>query len=251
MPSGGDWEPLKREATEFVKHEGAGSVAPRTLLRDYMKVRSASSGPSGGGGSGRGGSSAGSRGGGRARSWGAGVTTAQRLGGFVSRVGEIGLAEALRETGLGHLVGRSAAEVSGALLEKLAGPASTLDQASAREALIALNDELFAESETFEDVEEALTKTMDEGGLLGILLRFFGHYIFQCFCTDFYERFVKKVGSSRAAQSLKSIRDCIEAAIKTKLAAVDIKKFNLSGPEGKRISEQVLGEIRDIFEVPA
>ena len=254
MPSGGDWEPLKREATVFAKNDGAGPVAPRTLLRDYMKVRSVSGGStmgSGTGGSGSGGSSAGPSRGGRARSWGAGVTTAQRLGGFISRVGEVGLVEALREAGLGHLVGRSAAEVSGALLEKLAGPASTLDQASAREALIALNDELFAETETFEDVEETLTRTMDEEGLFGILLRFFGHYVYQCFCTDFYERFVKKVGPSRAAHSLKSIRDCIEAAIKAKLAAVDIKKFNWSGKEGKRISEQVLGEIRDIFEVPA
>jgi hypothetical protein len=254
MPSGGDWEPLKREATQFVKQEGAGSVTPRTLLRDYIKVRSASSKSTGGDGNSSGGGSGTNLGSaaGRIRSWGAGVATAQRLGNFISRVRDVGLAEALQEAGLSDLVGKSAAEVSDALLEKLTGPASTLDQASAREALIALNDELFAETETFEDVEEALTKTMDETGLLGILFRFFGHYIYQCFCTDFYERFVKKVGSSRAAKALKGVRDCIESAIKAKLTAVeDIKKFNWSGRDGRMMSEQILSEVRDIFEIAA
>jgi len=255
MPSGGNWEPLKREATGFVKNDGAGSVTPKTLLRDYVKVRSASSGSGSGGGAAGGGGGSGAGGGsargGRARSFGAGLATAQRLGGFISRVGEIGLAEALKEAGLGDLVGKSAAEVSTSLLDKLAGPASTLDQAAAREALVLLNDELFAQTETFEDVEEALAKITDEGGLLGILLRFFGHYIYQCFCTDFYERFVLKVGSSRAAGSLKSIRDYIQHAIKGKLDGTDVKKFNWTGRDGKRMSEQVLGDVCDIFEVPA
>ena len=39
MPSGGNWEPLKREATDFVKNDGAGSVAPKTLLRDYVHFK--------------------------------------------------------------------------------------------------------------------------------------------------------------------------------------------------------------------
>jgi hypothetical protein len=254
MPSGGNWEPLKREATDFVKHDGAGSVAAKALLRDYVKVRSTSSGSGGsatGGGGIGGGLGGGSGRGGRARSFSAGVATAQRLGGFISRVGEVGLAEALKEAGLGDLVGKSAAEVSAALLDNLAGPASTLDQAAAREALVLFNDELLAQTETFEDVEQALGKIMDEGGLFGILLHFFGHYIYQCFCTDFYERFVMKVGSSRASSSLKSIRDYIQHAIKGKLAGTDVKRFSWSGRDGRRLSEQVLGDVCDIFEVPA
>jgi hypothetical protein len=258
MPSGGNWEPLKREATDFVKNDGAGSIAPKTLLRDYVKVRSTSSGSgstgtAGGGsiGSGSGGSGGGTGRGGRARSFDAGVAIAQRLGGFISRVGEVGLAGALKEAGLSYLVGKSAAEVSAALLDKLAGPASTLDQAAAREALVLLNDELLAQTETFEDVEQALGKITDEGGLFGILLQFFGHYIYQSFCTDFYERFVMKVGSSRAASSLKSIRDDIQHAIKGKLAGTDVKRFSWSGRDGRGLSEQVLGDVCDIFEVPA
>ncbi|MGH9644929.1 MAG: hypothetical protein ACRD3Q_21205 [Terriglobales bacterium] len=256
MPSGGDWTPLKTQATEFVNSNTqgqAGAAAGRALLRNYIKVRSASNSPVSGDGPGAtsGKSGGGSGRGVRGRSWGVGVATAQKLGKFFSRVSEIGLADALREAGLGDLVGKSAADVSGALLDHLAGPASTLDEASVREALVALNDELLEEAETFEDVEEALTKTIDDAGMFGVLLRFLGHYIYQCFCTDFYERFVKKVGSTRAAQSIKSIRDCIQAAVKSKLAGIDPKKFSWGGSDARRISEQILGEIRDIFEVPA
>jgi len=258
MPSGGNWEPLKREATDFVKNGSTASSSPKPLLRDYLKVRpiSGASGrgaSSGGTGRSSGGSAAGGSGGGRSgrRSGNAGIATAQRIGGFFSLVGEVGLAAALRELGLEDLIGKSAAELSDALLEEMAGPASTLDQAAAREALMELQDELLKEAETFQDVEQVLTKTIDNAGVVTILLRFLGHYIYQRFCTDFYEKWVKQVGSFRASQSLKNIRDCIEAAIASKLAGIDLKKFMWCSPDGKRLSDQVLVEVRQIFEVPA
>ena len=254
MPSGGEWGPLKREATDFAQNVGIKPMAPQPLLTHYIRVRGNSGGGSStGGGDGGGqresGATEGGAGRGRGGAWRAGVCTAHKLGGFLSRVGEVGLAETLRETGLGDLVGRPASEISLALLDELAGPASTLDQAAAREALVELNDDLLAEAETFDDVEVALAKVLDQGGVFEILLRFFGHYLYSCFCRDFYERLLKRVGESRAAQSLKSIKDCIQSAVKAKLTGHDPKKFNWRGADGKKLSEQVLAEILDIYEV--
>ena len=91
MPSGGDWGPLKREATDFVRNVGVKPVAPQSLLGHYIRVRGSSGGSaSGTGGEGGSGSASGGTKGGRARAWGAGVATAQRLGGFLSRVGRTG-----------------------------------------------------------------------------------------------------------------------------------------------------------------
>jgi hypothetical protein len=254
MPTGGDWGPLKREATDFAQNVGLKPVNPQSLLRHYIAVRSSPSGSAvgGGGGNASGGAGGGGAGagGGRAGSWSAGVATAQNIGGFLSRVGEVGLADALREIGLGDLVGKPAADISAALLDKLAGPGSTLDQAAARKALVELNDELLANAEGFEGAERALAQGVDQQSLFEILLRFFGHYLYECFCRDFYERLLKKVGSSQAAQSLKSIRDCINAAVKAKLAGRDVKSVDWHGSEGKAISEQILGDVLDIFEVP-
>jgi hypothetical protein len=250
MPSGGEWGPLKREATDFAQNIGIKPVAPQSLLSHYVRVRSSGSGESSGGGQKSSGSTgSGGGGGGRVGAWRAGTGTAQRLGGFLSRVGEVGLAEALRENGLGDLVGRPASEISGALLEEFAGPASTLDQAAAREALVELNDELLAEAKTFDDVEVALGKMLDQGGIFEVLLRFFGHYLYSCFCRDFYERLLKKVGASQAGQSLKSIKDCIQSAIKAKLSGRDPRTFNWRGTDGKKLSEQVLAEVLDIYGV--
>ena len=259
MPTGGDWGPLKREATDFAQNVGVKPVLPQSLLRHYIGVRSGTTGSIGGiagggavgpGGGGSGGGGGGAGGGGRAKQWAGGVATARNVGGFLSRVGDVGLAEALREVGLGDLVGKPAGEISTALLDKLAGPGGTLDQQAARQALMELNDELLAEAKTFEDAEEALSARLDQLGLLDILFRFFGRYLYECFCRDFYERLLKKVGSSQVAHALKSIKDCIEAAVKTKLAGRDVRALDWRGTEGQLLSEEVLGEVLDIFEVP-
>lgn len=37
MPTGGDWTPLKREATQFANDGGTGPVSPAILLRGCLK----------------------------------------------------------------------------------------------------------------------------------------------------------------------------------------------------------------------
>ena len=207
MPTGGDWGNLKREATAFARKLGSEPVSPASLLRDYIRVKThhqASLSGLGVGsvsvGSGKGGGGGGGGGGGRAFAAGAGV--AQNVGGFLSRVTEAGLRDALREVGLEKLSGRPAAEVAAALLDALAGPASTLDQAAARQALADLNEELLAGAKTFEDVEAVLNQAVDERGLGEILGTFLGLYVYECFCRDFYERLVARVGSEKAANTV-------------------------------------------------
>ena len=71
------------------------------------------------------------------------------------------------------------------MLDEFAGPASTLDNALARESLAEIRDEILADAETFEDVEKQLNTAIDELGIFGILASFFGHYIFKMFCRNF------------------------------------------------------------------
>jgi len=257
MPTGGEWGPLKQEATKFAQDVGYKPVSPTSLLRHFIRVRSKVGGhPSGEGKAGAGRSGTGGGGGGsgtrsRSGAWQAGASAARNIGAFFSRVDQAGLAEALRESGLGDLVGRPASEISVALLDKLAGPGSTLDKQAARKALMDLNDEIFADAESFEDANDALSKVLDERGLLEILWRFFGFYLYEYFCDFFYERLLKKVGSAQVLQSLKSIKDCIESSVKAKLTARDVTGVDWQGDDGRRLSGEVLGEVLDIFELPA
>lgn len=152
---------------------------------------------------------------------------------------------------MSDLIGKPAEEVASGLLDALAAPGSTLDEHAARIALAKLNDELFKGAKTYEDVGRVLSAALDGPGLARILASFFGHYLYERFCRDFYETWVKKVGSSQAGRSLKSIKDCIESSLKAKLTGRDVTRVNWRGREGLRLTEQVMRETLEIFEVPA
>ena len=240
MPTGGAWTPLKRAAGNFAISGGSGTVSPEGLLRQYVAAtggaRALSRSEGGGGRHGGGGSSA-------ARKVG------RNLAGFLSSVRSAGLDEALREIGLANLIGRSVGEVAAGLLNALAGPANTLDEHAARLALIKTNDELFLDSGTYEDIESKLSEVLDQAGLTGILAKFFGHYLYELFCRDFYEVWVKKVGSDAAGRSLGSVKDCIDSSVRAKFAGRDATHMNWRGKEGEVLAEQIMRETLEIFEV--
>jgi hypothetical protein len=247
MPTGGDWTPLKTDATQFVKDDGNGPISPAKLLRSYLRAHGGASGIArGDGGRAQGG-------GGRRGSGGPGGSGARKvgrnIGSFLSAVGSIGLDGALREAGLVHLIGKPAAEVSAGLLDALSDPGSTLDDHAARIALAKLNDELLAGTETYEDVGHALAEVLDQQGLVSILARFFGYYVYERFCRDFYERWRKKVGAGQADRSLKSIKDYIQSRLQVELLGQDVMQMTWRGNEGMMLTEQILQDTLKIFEV--
>ena len=259
MPTGGNWTPLKNDATEFVQGTGNKDIKPANLITDFIRASGglkgltrghgggapSAAGAASGGGAAKGGGAGGGR---HGRKTSAAVGTAHNLGGFLSSVGTVGLEQALRERGRDDVVGKSASDVADALLDEFAGPASTLDNALARESLAEIRDEILSDAETFEDVEERLNAAIDEFGIFGILVSFFGHYIFKMFCRNFYEEWVKKVGDTKAAGSLRQIKDYITASLRTKMtvskATVDWRKN-----EGRKFVENVLRETVEIFGV--
>jgi len=191
----------------------------------------------------------GATGGGAATVTSAAVGTARNLGGFLSSVADVGLEKTLRDRGLESVVGKSASDVTDALLDEFAGPASTLDNALARESLAEIREEILSDVATFEDVEKELNAAIDELGIFGILASFFGHYIFKMFCRNFYEEWVKKVGEAKAGLSLKEIEEYIRSSVRTKLTGQKVTSADWKKDEGKQITENVLKETLEIFGV--
>jgi hypothetical protein len=268
MPTGGNWTPLKNDATDFVQGTGNENVAADSLVKDFVRATGGIKGlmrghggsaPSGGGGGsgagakkggGKAGGGGGSGGGGGAKT-SAAVGTARNLGGFLSSVNAVGLAQALRERGLDSVVGKSAADVADAMLDEFAGPASTLDNAVARESLADVRDEILTDADSFEEVEERLNAAIDELGIFGILVSFFGHYIFNMFCRNFYEDWVKKVGEAKAGTGLDQIKEYIRSSLRAKLAGKKVTKVDWKKSEGKQFVENVLKETVEVFGVTA
>ena len=205
--------------------------------------------PSGSGAPRTGAGTKGGTGGGSAGGTSAAVGTARNLGGFLSSVADVGLEKTLRDRGLESVVGKSASDVTDALLDEFAGPASTLDNALARESLAEIREEILSDAATFEDVEKELNAAIDELGIFGILASFFGHYIFKMFCRNFYEEWVKKVGEAKAGSSIKEIEEYIRSSVRTKLTGQKVTSADWKKDEGKQITENVLKETLEIFGV--
>jgi hypothetical protein len=260
MPKGGNWTPLKNDATDFVQGTGSPDIKPSNLITDFIRavgglaglmrghggsapfgsgIKTTGSKAGGGGGGGAGGAAGTS----------AAVGTARNLGGFLSSVADVGLEKTLRERGLESAVGKSAADVTDTLLDEFAGPASTLDNALARESLAEIRDEILNEAETFEDVEKQLNAAIDELGIFGILASFFGHYIFKMFCRNFYEEWVKKVGEAKATSSLADIEEYIRSSVRAKLTGRSVTAADWKKDEGKQVTENVLTETLEVFGV--
>jgi hypothetical protein len=246
MPTGGAWTPLKNEASRFAKEVGGGSgvsvgVSPGRLVGNYI----AALGGSGDISRGRGGSSGASVG----RTGQSAIRTGRALGGFFSGVASQGLSEALKAIGLSHLIGQSAAEVAGGLLDAFAGPASTLDDQAVRTALSDLYSEILESAETSDDVEKILSDIVNKEGVAKILANFFGKYLYRLFITSFYETWQKKVGAAQAKQKLREIKDYISSHLKNKFADDNATKIDWAGAEGQRITQRIMKNTLDIFGV--
>jgi hypothetical protein len=239
MPSGGDWNPLKRSATAFVTRRAVGTSAMAELLRNYVRAKGGSrnfSGLAGGGGSGSAGGSP-------------ATTTAQGLGSFLSSVASSNLEEALTAVGLEDLIGEPVADLIAAILELIAGPASTLEIAAARDALGEVVEELFENATTPDEVEEAIRSAVDGEGLASILHSFFTNYLYAQFCRDFYETWQKKEGADKAAQSLSEVRDYMDAAVIERSGDFKVDSVDWFGVAGATLCEGIMRDTVSIFEV--
>ncbi len=250
MPAGGEWTPLKTEASKFVKNDDTDSdntnLSAERLISHYLRVLKNSGYGSSEGGKGTG--SAGDKGGGGGGFGGAAARTGQQLGNFLSRVAEVGLQEALKEAGLSDLIGKSAEEVADGLTDAFTGPASTLDDEAARVALYELNKEVLEECETFEEAEESFEKIVDEPGIIKTIVSFFEKYIYRIFCRDFYEGWQKKVGAEQARQKLDEVKGYIRSSTRNRFSGETTNK-NWAGNEGLQASLQILNDTIEIFEV--
>lgn len=279
-PTGGGWPPLKRQVTQFGQGDGGdgpeielpekpdptlpsdhlqplqlprstGGVSPQRLLAGYIGAHGGAQAMAGlgRGGAGTGGGGGHQGGAGSSRGFGRTATrTAQNLGGFVSRVAQAGLATALREFDLGELVRRPADEVLTGLVDRLAGPGSTMDGNLAWIALNKLRQEFLSAAKTADDVERILMNTVQQLQVSGMVVQLYGHYLYEMFCRDFYEQLLKKIGADRARRSIDSIRRTIFSSLRAKVADRDASAVNWRGAEGRELAQTILVETLQIFE---
>lgn len=233
-PTDPQWGKHKRRVTHGCKNGGARSDTAREALRDYIRTNNGSRNISRGGGD-VGGSRSVQR-------------TGRNIARFAARVQDAGLDEALREVGLGNLIGQPAETIIFGLVDRLCDDGGTFDEVDARKALEDLYEEMLEEAETYEDVEEVLQERMHADALEDLLSRFFGHYLFHQFCRIHYERLVGNAGEQVVNSYMSDVQDFIQAVLEDKMYNRDLSDINWNGDEGERITEEIHQQTLAVFE---
>lgn len=231
-PTTPQWRTLKGQVSRVA---GRGAPAPgaiRDLVSGYINA---------GGGSGavaRGGGSAGG---------GAGARVAANIGGFLAATANRGLTEALREFGLASLAGRPVGELLDALVDRLGGASSTMDDVDARNALSRLRDEIMGDVDSVEELEQVLTEQAAGATFTDLLTRFFALYLHEQFSRVFYERLVARVGPAQGESFLGSILDYLYSRLTEIHLECDIRSVNWAGEAGRGLAEDMLEETLNVF----
>ena len=231
-PTSPQWKKLKGKVTRLTGQGSLSSPGIKEILRNFVNVNYGSS---------RGASS--TEGAARRQ---AAQKVARKLGGFFSSVAGVGFRKAF-EDAVESLEGKTLSEIAHLLLNHFGGPSNTLDEVDARTALCDLMDEILNDADSPDDIEEAM-ETRAHGEVLDNLIRrFFGYYIYEQFCRDFYGRLVANIGNKQAEESVDEIRDYICEALKDEIGDRDMSQINWSGDQGERIIDEILDETLEVF----
>jgi len=228
------WGPLKGQVTRLA---GEGALAPdraAEVLRDYVSQS--------------GGARAVAQRGGSLGRTGAAQNAARALAGFASLASRVGLDEALRQSGLGDLVGRPVTDIILGLVDHCGGPGSAIDEVDARNAMSRLLHEMLDDAADGEAVDAVLKEIAEGPRLAELLEQFFGYCLYEEFCRVFFERLVKKHGDDRARSFLGDIFDFIQSALANHVLGLDVSGIGWLGPEGRRIADNIMEQTLRVFE---
>ena len=232
-PTDPQWRKLKGNVTRTARDGAVPADRARNILKDFIATNGGSRNMARGGGT-----IGGSR---------AAQSAGRQLASFATTVADRGLDEALREFGLGKLIGKPASEIALSLVDELCSDGSTLDEVDARRAMSDLIKELLEDTDSYNEVAEKLSERLQPEGLGNLLLRFFGHYLFHQFYRIFYERLVQKRGQQKAESYITSIRRFIQSELRHKLYGRDLTSVEWTGQEGETIAAEIHERTLQVF----
>lgn len=223
--TGGAWTPLKRAATDYVRglgNQNSGDRARRVLARHVPLL----------GGSG-----------GATSSARAGITGVGRLGDLLSAISSGSTADALTRAGLADLIGKDRFVVLDELVTFIAGDGNDLDSSAARDAACDVLDELFAEADSWTELDAV---SVSERELVQILERFLALYVYNRVpvVQERLSREVDPIASQKADLEMRQIIDGMVAIV----FPADPLSVDWRGPEGHRIAEDT---VRSVYELLA
>jgi len=171
----------------------------------------------------------------------------QRLGAFSSFVLQRGLNGTLEVLNLQALAAMDLNDLMLSLTDYLGGPADTIEEIDARNALSRLMDELFADITSIEELEQILNERFQWEDFSNIFKTYFSYYLFEQFARIFYERLVTKIGEIATKAYMNSILDYIKSSVQLLTLNTDISNVDWNGTDGEEMAAQIFEEVLVVF----
>ncbi len=178
---------------------------------------------------------------------GAGLKTAQHLGSFLSDIQNHGFSAALYNIAGGESI-NNADEAVNVIIERCAERAGSLDECAAKSAIRDLLRDVGIESSTLRGIEEVFNSAINQYGINELLVKYFGNYLYQHLCNDFYEKFIKEKGIRETDNFYKDLREFIIEKTKSISSHKDLKNIDWKSNAGKSLVQNIFNETLKAFE---
>jgi hypothetical protein len=224
---GGAWTPLKRAATAYARSaaggDGGSEIRAARILGRHVAVL---------GGAGA-----------AAATATAGRSSFARLGGLLAGISGAGLGPTLEDRGLQSLVGADPFDILDELCTLVAGDGSEVEQWAARDAVADVITALYANAESWEDLEST---PVAEDRLIELLRLYLARYV--------YNRLPVLAERLARLTDPRAVRDADEQMVRMIEALIEIHfpdnplTFDWSGPDGDTFAEETMRRVYDVIE---
>jgi hypothetical protein len=181
----------------------------------------------------------------------AGKATLLRLGSFVGDVARLGFEDALRENGLGDLVGMGVEAVLRGIVDLLAPDGATHDDSDARGAAVAVLSKLLDEAATEDDLAMLFEDKANSVGVRDL----FEQYLVQFVYLKMLRMLAGSLENSPVDAATKQLRsdeilDYVASRVKLALALfADFASLDFGRDSGRRLVDTVVQSAYEVFIV--
>ncbi len=127
------------------------------------------------------------------------------------------------------------------LVDRLAGPNRTLEESTARAAMVVVLERAFGQAETLEDFDTLCTRSLDAAGVLQLLEQFLIEYVYQRMVQEMGERLLNGARTSAdLCRVEEDLHEFIVADVALGFTGIDPLTLNWESREAHELIEQLL-----------
>lgn len=176
-----------------------------------------------------------------------GVKTARLFGSFIGNIQNVGFLEALDRISGGIDI-NDVNQAINVILEHCAENAAILDEIAAKAAMRDLLEEIGAEAETIKDLGNNFEETVKDYGTEELLVKYFGNYLYEHLCIDFYEKLIKEKGIRETDAFYRDLNDYITEKTKTVSKHRDLRQIEWQSNYGQELMQDIFCDTLKAFE---